>query len=84
VAAVGLHHAVAGVIIALLVLLPETIAAPSCAPARPGRVQTSLSLALGSAVAGIGLTLPAVALASARLSGPLVLGLGPRTWCCSR
>jgi Ca2+:H+ antiporter len=75
VAAAGLHHAVVGVIIALLVLLPETIAA--LRSARRDRVQTSLNLALGSAMASIGLTIPAVALASVRLSGPLVLGLGP-------
>ncbi|MFH8219061.1 calcium:proton antiporter [Streptomyces sp. NPDC018057] len=70
----GLHHAVVGVIIALLVLLPETIAA--LRSARRDRVQTSLNLALGSAMASIGLTIPAVALASVWLSGPLVLGLG--------
>ncbi|MFG2572033.1 calcium:proton antiporter [Streptomyces sp. NPDC048481] len=69
----GLHHAVVGVIIALLVLLPETIAA--LRSARRDRVQTSLNLALGSAMASIGLTIPAVALASLWLSGPLVLGL---------
>lgn len=44
--------------------------------ARRDRVQTSLNLALGSAMASIGLTIPAVALASVWLSGPLVLGLG--------
>ncbi|MFD9484881.1 calcium:proton antiporter, partial [Streptomyces sp. NPDC059991] len=74
VAAAGLPASVVGVIIALLVLLPETIAA-SRAAARD-RVQTSLNLALGSAMASIGLTIPAVALASVWLSGPLVLGLG--------
>ncbi|MCM3265772.1 ionic transporter y4hA [Streptomyces thermoviolaceus] len=73
--AAGLHHAVVGVIIAMLVLLPETIAALRAA--RRDRVQTSLNLALGSAMASIGLTIPAVALASVWLSGPLVLGLGP-------
>ncbi|MDG5802824.1 ionic transporter y4hA [Streptomyces ossamyceticus] len=72
--AAGLPHAVVGVIIALLVLLPETIAALRAA--RRDRVQTSLNLALGSAMASIGLTIPAVALASLWLSGPLVLGLG--------
>ncbi|GHC64386.1 ionic transporter y4hA [Streptomyces flavofungini] len=69
----GLPHAVVGVIIALLVLLPETIAAVRAA--RRDRVQTSLNLALGSAMASIGLTIPAVAIASVWLSGPLVLGL---------
>ncbi len=74
VAAAGLPHAVVGVVIALLVLLPETIAA--LRSARRDRVQTSLNLALGSAMASIGLTIPAVALASFWLPGPLVLGLG--------
>ncbi|MGW0993721.1 calcium:proton antiporter [Streptomyces sp. NPDC002520] len=73
--AAGLHQAVVGVIIALLVLLPETIAAVRAA--RRDRVQTSLNLALGSAMASIGLTIPAVALASIWLPGPLVLGLSP-------
>lgn len=75
VAAAGLPHAVVGVIIALLVLLPETIAA--LRSARRDRVQTSLNLALGSAMASIGLTIPAVAAASVWLPGPLVLGLAP-------
>ncbi len=39
-------------------------------------MQTSLNLALGSAVASIGLTIPAIAVASIWLDGPLVLGLG--------
>ncbi|MEV0257101.1 ionic transporter y4hA [Streptomyces sp. NPDC050732] len=69
----GMPHAVVGVIIALLVLLPETIAAVRAT--RRDRVQTSLNLALGSAMASIGLTIPAVAVASVWLSGPLVLGL---------
>ncbi|MEU6662776.1 ionic transporter y4hA [Streptomyces sp. NPDC046821] len=72
--AAGMPHTVVGVIIALLVLLPETIAALRAA--RRDRVQTSLNLALGSAMASIGLTIPAVAVASFWLSGPLVLGLG--------
>ncbi|MGX2997876.1 calcium:proton antiporter [Streptomyces sp. JNUCC 64] len=70
----GMPPAVVGVIIALLVLLPETIAAVRAA--RRDRVQISLNLGLGSAMASIGLTIPAVAVASIWLSGPLVLGLG--------
>ncbi|MFJ9211185.1 calcium:proton antiporter [Streptomyces sp. NPDC102264] len=70
----GLPQAVVGVVIALLVLLPETLAAVRAA--RRERVQTSLNLALGSAIASIGLTIPAIALATIWLSGPLVLGLG--------
>ncbi len=75
VAKAGLPQAVVGVIIALLVLLPETLAAVRAA--RRDRVQTSLNLAYGSAIASIGLTIPAIALASIWLSGPLMLGLGP-------
>ena len=71
--AAGLPHALVGVIIALLVLLPETLAAVRAA--RRERVQTSLNLALGSAMASIGLTIPAIAVAPIWLDGPLVLGL---------
>ncbi len=70
----GLPHAVVGVLIALLILLPETIAAVRAA--RRDRVQISLNLGLGSAMASIGLTIPAVAIASFWLPGPLMLGLG--------
>ncbi|MCP3822725.1 ionic transporter y4hA [Streptomyces sp. A3M-1-3] len=70
----GLPHAVVGVVIALLVLLPETLAAVRAA--HRDRMQTSLNLALGSAIASIGLTIPAIALATIWLSGPLLLGLG--------
>ncbi len=61
--------------IALLVLLPETIAATRAA-ARD-RAQISLNLAYGSAMASIGLTIPAIAIASIWLDGPLDLGLEP-------
>ncbi|MET8161930.1 hypothetical protein ABZT47_36705 [Sphaerisporangium sp. NPDC005289] len=74
VAAAGLPHSVVGVVIALLVLLPETLAAAR--NARRDRVQISLNLALGSAMASIGLTIPAIAVASIWLGGPLLLGLG--------
>ncbi|MCW6010366.1 ionic transporter y4hA [Micromonospora sp. CPCC 205371] len=74
VAAAGLPQAVVGVVIALLVLLPETLAAVRAA--RRDRVQISLNLALGSAIASIGLTIPAIAVASIWLDGPLLLGLG--------
>ena len=39
-------------------------------------MQVSFNLALGSAMASIGLTIPAIAVASIWLDGPLVLGLG--------
>jgi Ca2+:H+ antiporter len=63
-----------GVVIALLVLLPETIAAVNAA--RRDRIQTSLNLALGSAMASIGLTIPTLAVASIWIPTPLHLGLG--------
>jgi Ca2+:H+ antiporter len=65
--------AVVGIIIAALVLLPEGLAALRAA--RANRLQTSLNLALGSALASIGLTIPAVAVVSIVLDQPLVLGL---------
>src|SRR6478609_7609867 len=75
VASLGLPQAVVGVIIALLVLLPESIAAFNAA--RRGRTQISLNLALGSAMASIGLTIPTIAVASIWIDGPLRLGLDP-------
>lgn len=71
--AAGFPPSFVGVVIALLVLAPETLAAVN--NARRDRVQTSLNLALGSAMASIGLTIPAIALASIWLDGPLLLGL---------
>jgi Ca2+:H+ antiporter len=75
VAAVGFPSSFVGVVIALLVLLPETLAAARAA--RRNRVQISLNLGFGSAMASIGLTIPAIAVASIWLEGPLLLGLGP-------
>jgi Ca2+:H+ antiporter len=69
----GAPKAAVGVVIAVLVLAPETLAAVR--NATRGRVQTSFNLALGSAMASIGLTIPAIAIASIWLEGPLVLGL---------
>ncbi len=76
VAAAGAPPAVIGVAIAMLVLLPESWAALRAAMA--DRLQTSMNLALGSALATIGLTIPVVALASAVFGQPLVLGLEPK------
>lgn len=73
--AAGLPPSFVGVVIALLVLLPETLAASR--NALRDRIQTSLNLALGSAMASIGLTIPAIALASVWIDVPLELGLGP-------
>ncbi|HET6694533.1 MAG TPA: ionic transporter y4hA [Pedococcus sp.] len=74
VAAVGFPPSFVGVVIALLVLLPETLAAVRAAQRK--RIQISLNLALGSAMASIGLTIPAIAIATIWLEGPLLLGLG--------
>ena len=69
----GAPKAVVGIAIATLVLLPEGLAALRAA--RANRLQTSLNLALGSALASIGLTIPAVAVVSILLGQQLDLGL---------
>ncbi|WP_091026997.1 calcium:proton antiporter [Nocardioides szechwanensis] len=71
----GFPYGVVGVVIALLVLAPESIAAVR--NAARDRVQISLNLAFGSAMASIGLTIPTIAIASIWLDGPLELGLPP-------
>ena len=73
VAAASAPPSVVGIAIALLVLLPETWAALRAA--LRNRMQTSLNLALGSALATIGLTIPAVAVAAILADLPLTLGL---------
>ena len=73
VASMGAPKAVVGIIIAAVVLLPEGLAAWRAA--RVNRLQTSLNLALGSALASIGLTIPAVALVSLMTGWTLTLGL---------
>lgn len=75
VADLGLPYVVVGVVIALLVLAPESIAAVR--NAARDRVQISLNLAYGSAMASIGLTIPAIAVAMIWVAGPLELGLEP-------
>lgn len=73
--AAGIPQSFVGVIVALVVLLPEGLAATKAAARN--RLQTSLNLGIGSAMASIGLTIPAIAIASIWLPTPLVLGLGP-------
>lgn len=75
-ASLGVPEAVVGIVIAALVLLPEGVAALRAAQAN--RLQTSLNLALGSALASIGLTIPAVAALSIALQRPLELGLSAK------
>jgi Ca2+:H+ antiporter len=69
----GAPEALLGIIIAAVVLMPEGLAALRAA--RANRLQTSLNLALGSALASIGLTIPTVAVLSLASGRPLALGL---------
>jgi Ca2+:H+ antiporter len=75
VAAANAPRAVVGIVIAALVLLPETWAAVRAT--RANRLQTSMNLAVGSALASIGLTVPVVVVAAITLKLPLILGLAP-------
>ncbi|HVF84005.1 MAG TPA: ionic transporter y4hA [Sphingomicrobium sp.] len=77
VARAGAPRALVGIAIAAIVLLPESLAAVRAA--RANRMQTSLNLALGSALATIGLTIPAVTLVSFFLDLPLTLGLDQKS-----
>jgi Ca2+:H+ antiporter len=72
----GAPRSVVGIVIAMVVLLPETWAAVRAAQAN--RIQTSMNLAIGSAIASIGLTIPVVVVAAIALELPLVLGLAPK------
>jgi Ca2+:H+ antiporter len=76
IAKIGAPPAFAGVLVALLILLPESVAAISAA--RKNDLQKSINLALGSSLATIGLTIPAVAVAAYALDKQLVLGLNPQ------
>jgi Ca2+:H+ antiporter len=75
-AAIGAPPAFAGILVALLILLPESVAA--IAAARKNELQKSINLALGSSLATIGLTIPAVAVAAYALDKTLLLGLDQR------
>ena len=76
IAKAGAPESVVRVVIAALVLMPEGLAA--FRSARANRLQASMNLALGSALASIGLTIPAVAIVSIVLDKPLTLGLEPK------
>jgi Ca2+:H+ antiporter len=73
----GAPNALVGVIIAGIVLLPEGVAALRAA--RANRLQTSLNLALGSALASIGLTIPAVSFVSLYMNSHLRLGIDAKS-----
>lgn len=77
VAAIGAPRALVGVIIAALVLMPECVAAVRAAAAN--RLQTSINLGLGSALATIGLTIPGVAGLSLIAGLPIALGLDAKS-----
>jgi Ca2+:H+ antiporter len=72
--AVDAPKTVVGIAIAMLVLLPEAYAAVRAA--RANRLQSSLNLALGSALASIGLTIPTVAAIAIFFDLPISLGIG--------
>lgn len=71
----GLPQTVVALSIALIVLLPESISALKAAVY--GRTQTSINLALGSSLASIGMTIPAIAVISIVFGYQVNLGLGP-------
>ncbi|MCG7857874.1 ionic transporter y4hA [Flavihumibacter sediminis] len=71
--AMGAPQSLVGIIIAMVVLMPEGLAALRAA--RNNRLQTSLNLSLGSALASIGLTIPAVAIVSLYYGFDLTLGI---------
>ena len=73
IAAAGAPVRLAGVVVAAIVLMPETGAAIGAA--RRNRLQTSINLALGSAIASIGLTIPAVVAIALWFNLPLALGV---------
>ncbi len=75
VSTLGLPQMVVALSIALVVLLPESISAFKAATY--GRTQTSINLALGSALASIGMTIPAIAIISIIFGYQVNLGLGP-------
>lgn len=68
-----LPKALVGVVIAAIILLPEGIAA--IIAASKNRLQTSINLSLGSALASIGLTIPSVSVVCIYYDIPIILGL---------
>jgi Ca2+:H+ antiporter len=73
---IGAPQAVSGIIIAMVVLAPESITAVRAA--RRNELQKSLNLALGSSLATIGLTIPAVAITNIFIGKQIELGLSER------
>ena len=75
IAAFSLPAALGGVVIAVLVLAPEGMAAVQAALS--DRLQRSVNICLGSALATIGMTVPAVLLIGLVTGQKIVLGLDP-------
>lgn len=73
----GAPKSLVGIIIASVILLPEGLAALRAA--RRNRLQTSLNLALGSALASIGLTIPAVAIVGYFTGFTITLGIDTKS-----
>jgi Ca2+:H+ antiporter len=73
----GLPTALVGVAVAAVILLPEGIAALRAA--QRNQYQTSINLALGSALASIGLSIPTVVVLCTVMDLPLVLGLDKKS-----
>ena len=69
----GAPKTIVGIAIGILVLLPESFAAIRAAKAN--RLQSSLNLALGSALASIGLSIPTIAAIAIFFNLPLSLGI---------
>lgn len=77
VADAGAPQSLVGIIVAAVILLPEGIAALNAA--RKNRLQTSINLALGSALASIGLTIPAVGIVSIYTGMSVTLGIDTKS-----
>jgi Ca2+:H+ antiporter len=73
----GAPPSVVGILMALLVLAPETFA--SLKAAKANQLQTSLNLALGSGAASVALTIPTVSAYSIFTEQPLLLGLDQKS-----
>lgn len=75
IAEIGAPQALGGVLIAILVLTPECIAALSAA--LHDKLQRSINIGLGSALATIGLTVPAVLIIGLVTNKEVIIGLSP-------
>ena len=71
----GAPGALGGLLVAILVLSPESFAAVRAA--RANQLQRSMNLALGTALSSISLTIPAVLTIGLITGQPIVLGLEP-------